>query len=65
MKEKIYWFIYNGSRFLTNLIVSPIYISLFFIEAIYDGIKYTLECDGSTPLLWPWEMEWPFFREED
>lgn len=65
MSDRFYWFQRNALAFLANIIVAPVYIIMFIFEALYDGVRYTLRCDGSTVLHWPWEMEWPFMRDEE
>lgn len=62
--DKLYWFARNGSALLANLITMPLYLVLFVLEAIRDGLVATFEADGSTQLDYPWQCEWPFFRED-
>ncbi len=62
-KDKLYWFWRNGSATICGTVVMPIYFFMFALEALRDGIKATIEADGSTEIQYPWEFEWPLFRE--
>ena len=65
MNDKLYWILRNGSSFILNLLVLPVFLVMFALEAIWDGLRAVFTADGSEELSYPWQLEWPFFRERD
>lgn len=65
MSDRAYWFGRNLSSLILNVLIMPIYMAMFVAEAVFDGIRITLLCNGSEELSFPWENEWPFFRGDE
>lgn len=65
MNYRIYWFFRNLSALILNILIIPIYFALYFLEALYDGFRITFNANGSEILDYPWQNEWPFFREDE
>jgi hypothetical protein len=63
VSDKLYWFKRNLAATILNILVCPIYYTLMIVEDLYFAFNATVKADGSTEVSFPWEHEWPLFRE--
>jgi len=63
--DKLYWFGRNLSAYILTIGFFPIFLVMLTLEMLWEGLLIVIRSDGSEELSYPWEISWPFFREDD